>query len=357
MANSRPLVVRLLLRRDTPAALFAIALLAAMAEVQPSVLTQTGLSLTFLGIVPIAFATVAQMIIMVGGDIDLSIGSALGLVNVICATYLNTNPVLGVLALVAFALGYMAMGALIELRRLPSLLVTFAFSFVWLGFALIVLPTPGGVIPSWMTNLFTYSPPGIPGPVLILVIIAAASWFFMMKTRPGRLIRAFGNRRLSAQQYTRRPLNVRLTMYGCAALVIILGGFSLSAQTGSGDPQSGQSFILASVAAVILGGGEFAGGSVWPVGAVLGATGLGLVSAIDSYFNLSSNLIIGIEGLILIVAVGLRRGLEWLESISFSPRTLAAPPVTSEPAAAPAAAGEPDGLSRTPSLRRARKGD
>jgi ribose transport system permease protein len=290
------------LRRDLPAAVFAIALLGVMTYVEPSVLSSVGLNLTFLGIVPLVFAAIAQMIMLTGGDIDLSLGSALGLVNVICATELNTHPLLGAAELLGFVLAYMAMGALIELRRLSSLVVTFAFGFIWLGFALVVLPTPGGNVPSWMTQLFNYTIPGVPEPILLIVVIAVAGWVFMKASRPGRQIRALGSRRLSVRQYARRPLNVRLTMYGCAGIV-----------AGSGDPNSGQSFVLVSVAAVILGGGEFAGGTVWPIGAVFGAIAMGLVAAIDSYLQISFNLVIGFEGLLLIVALGIRRGLGRLE--------------------------------------------
>jgi ribose transport system permease protein len=312
-ASARTLASRFVLRRDLPAAVFAIALLGVMASVEPSVLSSVGLNLTFLGIVPLVFAAIAQMIMLTGGDIDLSLGSALGLVNVICATELNAHPLLGAAELLGFVLAYMAMGALIELRRLSSLVVTFAFGFIWLGFALVVLPTPGGNVPSWMTQLFTYTIPGVPEPILLIVVIAVAAWVFMKASRPGRQIRALGSRRLSVRQYARRPLNVRLTMYGCAGIVIVLGGFALTAQAGSGDPNSGQSFVLVSVAAVILGGGEFVGGTVWPIGAVFGAIAMGLVAAIDSYLQISFNLVIGFEGLLLIVALGIRRGLGRLE--------------------------------------------
>lgn len=311
--DAKIIALRFLLRRDLPAAVLAIALLGVMASVEPSVLSSEGLNLTFLGIIPVVFASLAQMIMMTGGDIDLSLGSALGLVNVICATELITNPLIGALELLGFVVAYMAMGALIDLRRLPSLVVTFAFGFIWLGFALVILPTPGGAVPAWMTQLFTYTIPGIPEPILLIVIVAAVGWIFMKVSRPGRQIRALGSRRLSARQYSRRPLNVRLTMYGCAAIVLVLGGFALTAQAGSGDPNSGQSFVLVSVAAVVLGGGEFSGGMVWPVGAVLGAIALGLVQAIDSYLQVSFNLVIGFEGLLLIVALAIRRGLSGLD--------------------------------------------
>ena len=174
-------VARVARRGDAPAAALAIALFCAMASVQPSILTQTGLDLTLLGIVPLALASVAQMIIMVGGDIDLSLGSALGLVNAIAATQLSQHVWVGVAELVAFLVGYVVMGAVVEFRALPSLIVTFAFAFIWGGFALVVLPTPGGTSPNWMSQIFTYTVPGVPEPILILVALGFASWGFSVR--------------------------------------------------------------------------------------------------------------------------------------------------------------------------------
>ena len=299
--------MRFLRRRDVAAVALALALFGVMASVQPGILTATGLDLTLLGMVPLAFAAVAQMIVMAGGDIDLSLGSAMGLVNAICATAFTKSVWVGVGELVAFVVGYVLMGAVIEFRRLPALIVTFAFSFIWLGFALVVLPTPGGVAPAWMTQLFSYSIPGIPEPILLLVVLAAASWLYLQRTRTGRLIRSLGNKRLAVQQFAAHPFSVRLRMYLAAGVVLVLGGFSLTAESSSGDPNSGQSYLLLSIAAVVIGGGDFAGGSSWPIGAVAGAVALGFVSSLDSFFQISANLLFALQGLLLIVALGLRR--------------------------------------------------
>lgn len=300
-------VARVARRGDVPAAALAIASFCAMASVQPSILTQTGLDLTLLGIVPLALASVAQMIIMVGGDIDLSLGSALGLVNAIAATQLSQHVWVGVAELVAFLVGYVVMGAVVEFRALPSLIVTFAFAFIWGGFALVVLPTPGGTSPNWMSQIFTYTVPGVPEPILILVALGFASWGFMFATRTGKLIRTLGSRRLSVEQFAPRPFMVRLTMYFSVGVAVIIAGFALTAVSGAGDPNSGQSYLLMSIAAVVIGGGTFTGGASWPVGAVLGALALGFVSSLDSFFNLSEDLVFAIQGALLIGALSVRR--------------------------------------------------
>lgn len=297
----------LLRRRDVPAVALAFALFGVTASVQPGVLTSTGLDLTLLGMVPLVFASMAQMIVMAGGDIDLSLGSAMGLVNAISATAFTKSVWLGAGELVAFVLGYVLMGAIIELRRLPALIVTFAFGFIWLGFALVVLPTPGGTPPGWMSTMFSDSIPGIPEPILLLVVVAAVGCLCMQSTRTGRLIRSLGNRRLAVEQFAARPLNVRLRMYLAAGVVLVLGGFALTASSFAGDPNAGQSYLLLSVAAVVIGGGDFAGGPAWPIGAVAGAVTLGFVASLDSFFQISANLLFALQGVLLILALGLRR--------------------------------------------------
>ena len=65
------------------------------------------------------------------------------------------------LALIGGILVYMLLGALIHLRNLPSIVVTLGMSFVWLGLAILVLPTPGGQSPAWLAALMKYKPPPI----------------------------------------------------------------------------------------------------------------------------------------------------------------------------------------------------
>src|SRR3546814_12423124 len=92
--------------------------------------------------VPIAFATIAQMFILTVNDIDLSTGAFVGLVACIAGTWLASDPLLCLLALAASIGAYAGLGALIQLRYLPSLLVPLGISFVWLVLAVFLLPSP-----------------------------------------------------------------------------------------------------------------------------------------------------------------------------------------------------------------------
>ena len=80
----------------------------------------------------------------VTNDLDLSIGAFVGLVACIAGTWMVDQPLLCLLLLAACIASYAAVGALIHVRRLPSIVVTLGMSFVWLGIAVILMPTPGG---------------------------------------------------------------------------------------------------------------------------------------------------------------------------------------------------------------------
>src|SRR5882724_3668780 len=116
--------------------------------------------------IPIALATMAQMFVIAGNDLDLSIGTFVGFVCCVTATWLHDAPWLGVLALIGCIALYAALGALIYLRNLPSIVVTLGMSFVWQGLAILLLPKPGGKAPGWLLHFMSLKPPWVPFPIV-----------------------------------------------------------------------------------------------------------------------------------------------------------------------------------------------
>jgi ribose transport system permease protein len=126
-------------------------LLAGVFYLQPRAMSYTGLNLLFNLAVPIALATVAQMLIMSVNDLDLSMGTFVSFVACVTATFLVDAPVVGGLILLAAIAVYAVMGVVIHLRNLPSIVVTLGMSFIWAGLAVLLLPSPGGTAPGWIT--------------------------------------------------------------------------------------------------------------------------------------------------------------------------------------------------------------
>jgi ribose transport system permease protein len=262
-----------------------------------------GISLLLSSALPLVLATMAQMFVITLGDIDLGNGNAIGLANVIGARYLASDPLIAVGLYALVILGYMVAGALVELRRIPSIIVTLGASFIWLGAALTVMNIPGGSAPGWLANMFIWSPPVIPVSLLFAAIVAAVAYTIMFRTSFGTVMRGAGS---NAQAVTRAGwsmLKVRVLAYALAGLFAILAGLALTGITTSGDPNASSNYTLLAVASVILGGGDFAGGKAAPIGGVVGALAISLVAPLLALLNVSSDFQPGVQGLILVVVL------------------------------------------------------
>ncbi|MCX2721523.1 ABC transporter permease [Roseibium salinum] len=294
-------------------------LLGAVFYLQPRAMSYFGLNLLFNLAVPIALATIAQMMIMMVNDIDLSIGTFVSFVACVTATYLNDTPLLGAAILAAAILAYAGLGALIHVRQLPAIVVTLGMSFVWGGLAVLLLPSPGGAAPGWIRTLMTVKPPFVPMAVVACVIIAGATHLLIMRSATGTLLRAVGGNMQAVARSGWSVTRLKAGAYGLAGLFGVLSGMCLVGLTTSADANIALRYTLLSIAGVILGGGEFVGGRVSPVGAVIGALTLALAGSFLSFMRLSPDWQIGAQGaiLILVLAVRLvfsRRGRKWREA-------------------------------------------
>lgn len=296
---------RRLLRQALPFISLAV-VLAATFYVQPRTMSYFGLNLMLQYAVPIALATIAQMFVITVNDLDLSIGPFVGLVSCIGATLLLENPLLGGLALLALIAAYGAVGALIHLRRLPSIVVTLGLCFVWLGIAVMILPSPGGKAPAWLKAIMAIQSPVIPFPIIAAVVIGVAVHLALMLSSYGVIARGAGGNPKALTRAGWSMLKTKVIMYMLAGFFGVLSGLALLGLTTSGDAHVADRYTLYSIAGVILGGGEFIGGRVSPLGAVVGALTLALASSFLIFLKISPDWQIGAQGAILIIVLALR---------------------------------------------------
>lgn len=287
-------------------ALSLAVLLAAVFYMQPRAMSYVGLNLLLNLALPIAFATIAQMFVITVNELDLSIGSYVGFVACVGATWLRDDPILGVAALAGGILVYAAVGALIHLRNLPSIVVTLGMSFVWLGLAILVLPTPGGKAPDWLRALMTFKAPLLPFTIWASVALAAVVHVGLMRSAYGAVLRGVGGNPRAVERAGWSLLRAKVAMFALAGLFGMFAGLALVGLTTSGDANIALRYTLLSIAGVILGGGEFTGGRISPVGAVIGAMTLTLAGSFLSFLRLDPDWQIGAQGFILIVVLALR---------------------------------------------------
>ncbi|MGZ2425903.1 ABC transporter permease [Rhizobium laguerreae] len=288
-------------------------LLAAVFWLQPRAMSYVGLNLLFNLAVPIALATIAQMIVMAVNDLDLSMGAFVSFVACVTATFLRDAPVIGVLILAGAIATYAGLGVVIYLRNLPSIVVTLGMSFVWGGLAVLLLPAPGGQAPDWVRWLMTVKPPLAPMAIVASIVIALVAHLLVMRSSLGVLMRGIGGNQRSVERAGWSIVGARAAAYGLAGLFAVLAGIALVGLTTSADANIALRYTLLSIAGVILGGGEFIGGRVSPIGALIGALTLTLAGSFLSFLRISPDWQIGAQGAILIIVLALRLMLNRLE--------------------------------------------
>jgi len=262
-----------------------------------------------LAALPLAFAAVAQTMVVLSGGIDLSVGPLMALANVIALRAMVGHDLgysiaasVGVLLVVTLA-GAIN-GLIIVVTRVPDIVVTLATSFIWAGVALLVLakPTPG--VPFDYQNLAQGSAlsPWIPNALLLLLVIPLV-WVPLRRSRAGLSIYAVGSDRNAA---FRSGVNLgwsRILAYAVCGFFAACGGLALSMTTGIGSPLAGTLYTLSGVSAIVLGGVSLAGGRGGMLGPIAAAYILSLIPAVLIYLGIDPNYGQMIQGLLIVIVV------------------------------------------------------
>lgn len=288
--RSRTAVARWLDRWRTPSVLaVAIALAALFATSQsPFFLTSANLGNLAFQVVPLALVVAGQVRVMLLGGIDLSIGSTMSLSAAVASFLIARDPpgglALGILVCLAVGVAVgLANGAMIRFLRIPDLVVTLASLFMVNGLALMVRPSPGGSISAIFSAAVMYRV----GPVPVAAAAALLLYFLyevnLLRTRSGIRLYATGSSGDAAFTSGVNIDRVRMRAYVFSGTMAALGGLLLASRMGSGDPQAGTAFTLASVTAAVIGGVSLFGGRGTATGALMGAI---IVVGIQNVLNL-----------------------------------------------------------------------
>jgi ribose transport system permease protein len=277
-----------------------------IAWLNPRAMSYLGLNLMLNLGIPTALATIAQMFVITVNDLDLSIGTFVSFVGCVVATWLREAPLLGIGVLVGGVAVYALMGAVIHLRNVPSIVVTLGMLFVWQGLAILILPKPGGKPPAWLHDLMNFHVPYVPFPIVAALVIAVLVHVGLMRTSYGAILRGSGGNPNAIGRAGWSLLKTKIVMFALAGIFGVLSGLALIGLTTSADANIGKGYTLLSIAGVILGGGEFVGGRVSPIGAVIGALTLTLAGSLLNFMRISPDWQVGAQGGILIIVLAAR---------------------------------------------------
>lgn len=269
----------------------------------------TGITNLALAALPFALVTAGQAIAVLSGGIDLSVASMMALAGVTAARLMDGSSdefaVLVVLLVMGMGLLMGAInGALVVVTRVPDIVVTLAMLFVWAGTALIVLPNPGGEVASWLRGLIsgTVVIEWLPKALVFMLVVTALIWIPLRRSTLGLSIYAVGSDRLAAWRSGVAVGRTKVVAYAMTGLFSALAGLVVVMSTGQGDALPG-GYLLASVAAVVLGGVSLAGGRGGLAGPIVAVIILRLVRADLTFMSVDANFATVIEGAMLVGVV------------------------------------------------------
>ena len=258
---------------------------------------------------PFALATVGMAIVVLAGGIDLSIAAMMAVASVTGAVLMqgatDAESVLIVLGVLVLGLVMGAInGALIVVSKVPDIVVTLAMLFVWQGVALLILNAPGGGAAPWLRAMVAGGTLGIdwlPRGVF-LAVVTAVIWLPIRRSKLGLRLYAIGSDPLAAFRSGVPVGQTRILAYALCGLFAALGGLSVTMGTGIGEPIPGP-YLLASVAAVVLGGVVLGGGRGGLLGPILAVFILRTVRMDLTLLSVDPNVAAIIEGTIMVAVV------------------------------------------------------
>lgn len=319
ISAGRRVVDRLIRARELGLIVVLIAIVAITGAIEPNFLDADSLKQTVLNVAIIAVMTAGMTLVIVTRNIDLSVGSILGLSAFLCGDFLTKNPsvpwIVGVLiaVLIGAACGLLN-GVLVTWGRVPALVVTLGTMYALRGVAFLV--TGGRQInaedlPDSFLKVGSGDLLGVPTLIVVAVVVIVLFWFITRDYAWGRQLYAIGSSGRSGGQAAKlaglksdRRVTQAFVISGALAG---LGGAMYAARYGTVDATGGQGYELRVIGAAVVGGVAIAGGSGTVFGAALGAVVLGtiqtalIVLKIDDFWQQA------IVGLLIIVAISLDR--------------------------------------------------
>ncbi len=251
-----------------------------------------------------------QMVILVGG-LDLSVASMVTLGGVMTFNWIGdsgTALIWGIPAILPLtgALGAVS-GIGVSLLGIPPFIMTLAMGIILYGATLgFTQGTPSGAASPFLSSLFAHTVVGVP--MLYLMVLAVlGGWFLQVRTSFGRKLYALGTNPTAAHVAGLPVRRLTILTYAISGASAGLAGMLLVGYVTGVTLMMGQSYLLPSVAAVVIGGTSIVGGrGIYP-GAAAGAILLTTLSTIVSSLGIAEGWRTIIYGAVIFIALVLLR--------------------------------------------------
>lgn len=214
--------------------------------------------------VPLGLIAIGQTFVILGGGIDMSVGSQISLVSLVASTLMTDSPVnilaVVLLCLVCGAIFGFLNGVILKYFPIPPLIATLCTGYLFQGLAFALHKTSGGYIPSVFKQMLTASWGLISVPFTVYLVIFSIAWYGLYRTRFGRYVYALGGNAEVLEKSGIAPHRVKILTYLVSGLMCAVVGLYLAARLRSGSARYGDDYTLLSITATVVGGTSMAGG-------------------------------------------------------------------------------------------------
>lgn len=234
----------------------------------------------------ICIAGFGEALVMIGGGLDLSVGSTMGLAGMTTAMALSAGMSLVVSLLVGLGTGIavgLVNGLIVTRIGLNPFITTLGTLSAIRGLTYGIVQGGAVTPPSNSAgNAFTNLGIGtiwiVPYPVIIMLVIGLICMILLNQTPWGRYIYAIGGNESAARLLGIKVNAFKMLMYTLSGLLAAVGGILLTAKSGTALPDAATSYELNVIAAVIIGGTSLQGGRGTVPGVLIGAALLGVIN-------------------------------------------------------------------------------
>jgi rhamnose transport system permease protein len=287
------------------------------AGIQPRFLDIQNIQFVLVDATIFAFLALGETMVVVSRNVDLSIGSVLGLSAFVSANLFGQHPGIPIPVVFLAGLGIglgcgIVNGFLVSVGRVPSLVVTLATLYIIRGID--VLTVGGGQVvasslPAGFLNIPKATAAGIPDLAIVIAGVVGVGAYYLRSFRSGRELYAIGSSP-DAARLAGIPVAKRVfTAFAVSGAIAGLAGVLWAARYGTIDSTAGTGYELQVIAAVVVGGVAIFGGSGSAVGAAFGALLLATITSALYVLGISPFWDLSISGFLLIVAIALDRAI------------------------------------------------
>jgi ribose transport system permease protein len=293
-------------------AIMLMAVVAGMSIAHPDFLTISNLMTIGLQAAVRALLAIGELLVIISGGIDLSVGTAMSLSMVTMGLYvINSHGSLEIGMLIAIATGVLVglvNGTLVAFLGLPPFIITLGMLGIAQGLAL-TLSSGFSMygFPKEFDFLGGGQIIGIPVPIIILAVVALVASFIFRETRLGRYAYAIGGGEEAARRAGIPVRRFKVAIYAFCGGLVGISSIVLSSRINSAHPGIGLGYELDAIAAVVIGGASLMGGRGNVSGAIIGALTMAAIRFGLNVMAVTPFIQQIVIGVILIIAVYLDR--------------------------------------------------